>query len=339
MRTQAEGEKAAELQVLEGALHAFGEMTGVAATIVEIGMRPDQADAVVRLDNETLRVEIKKQITPATLGAVLAQIDRLKGLGLVATGYVTPPMAERLRQLNIQFIDMAGNAYLHTADKFFFITGRKPAAAAPGERARRLFRATGLRVIFALLCVPELAGAPYREIAAKAGVALGSVNIILKELEQLGFMHTGKAQGRVLVQRERLLNAWVEAYAHELRPRLKPRRFRVERLDWWKEEDLDRLDLWLGGEPAAALLTKYLRPGVVTLYGGAGFKELAARIRPVKDDHGNLELLEPFWHFDVTQPLPGYRLTPPLLIYADLLASADARNLETAAMIKERYLV
>jgi hypothetical protein len=31
-------------------------------------------------------------------------------------------------------------------------------------------------------------------------------------------------------------------------------------------------------------------------------------------------------------------LVPPLLVYADLLATGDARNLETAALIRERYL-
>lgn len=145
MHTQAEGEKAAELQVLEGALHAFGEMTGVAATIVETGMRPDQADAVVRLDNETLRVEIKKQVTPATLGAVLAQLDRLKGPGLLATGYVTPPMAERLRQLNIQFIDLAGNAYLELQINSFSSpdVNRQPQLLGRGQGGCFALRACG----------------------------------------------------------------------------------------------------------------------------------------------------------------------------------------------------
>jgi len=339
MGNLAREDRVAERQVLEGALRAFAEVTGVAATI---GKTPkalqEQVDAVVRVGGTTLPVEIKRQVTPATIGAVLAQLERLKEPGLLVTTYVTPPMAERLRRQEVPFLDTAGNAYLQTGDKFFFITGRKPPTPTHRERPMRVFRATGLRIVFALLCVPELVAAPYRQIAGAAGVALGSVNIIVNELAQLGFLQTGKTRGRVLVERERLLDAWAEAYARELRPRLKPRRYRVDTPEWWKEAELDRYDLWLGGEPAAALLTKYLRPELVTIYGGAGFKELAARIRPVKDDHGNLELLEPFWQFDFPQPVPGYRLTPPLLVYADLLVTGDARNLETAAMIRERYL-
>ena len=52
---------------------------------------------------------------------------------------------------------------------------------------------------------------------------------------------------------------------------------------------MTRLDMWLGGEPAAAVLTKHLRPEITTLYGGEQFAILARKIQPVKDEHGNLE--------------------------------------------------
>ena len=332
--------EALQKQLLTDALQAFEETTAVATAILKAD--PVQKDAFinarVRLGKTTLWAEIKARLTPATLGPVLAQLKRLPGPALLVTPYVTPPMAERLKAQDIPFIDAAGNAYLRTADTFIYVTGRKPAAPVEARRPVRVFRPTGLRIIFALLCRPELVTAPYREIANQAGVALGSVNIALKELETLGFVRTYKAKGRVLEQRERLLNTWVEAYPRELRPRLKPRRFRVDNPDWWKDMDLAPFDLWLGGEPAAAVLTKYLRPERTTLYGGAGFAQLARHIRPAKDENGNLELLDTFWHFDSAQAVPGYRLVPPLLVYADLVATADARNLETAEMIRERYL-
>ncbi|SCZ68374.1 hypothetical protein SAMN03097708_03304 [Thiohalomonas denitrificans] len=312
----------------------------MAATVVQLnlGHCDTGADARIRLGQNVLDAEIKARLTPATLGPALAQLKYLPGPAVLVAPYVTPPMAERLKALDVPFIDAAGNAFLHMGETFVFVTGRKPARVPIKARTLRVFRATGLRIVFALLCVPELANAPYREVAEKAGVALGSVNVAFNELTRLGFLQKTKARGRVLEQRQRLVDTWVDAYARELRPRLNPRRFRVDRLDWWKDEDLARLDLWLGGEPAAAVLTRYLRPQVVTLYGGAGFADLARRIRPVKDEHGNFEVLEPFWRFEVTQPVPGHHLTPPLLVYADLLSTAEERNLETAAMIRERYL-
>ena len=329
-----------EKQLLTVALQAFEETTGVAtATLKTDRVQKDVgADVQVRLGKTPLWAEIKARLTPANLGPVLAQLKRLPGPALLVTPYMTPPMAERLKAQDIPFIDAAGNAYLRTPDTFIYVTGRKPAAPAEARRPVRVFRATGLRIVFALLCRPELVAAPYREIAEQAGVALGSVSIALKELEQLGFLRMHKAKGRVLEQRERLLNTWVEGYPRELRPRLKPRRFRVDNPNWWKDTDLAPFDLWLGGEAAAAVLTKYLRPERVPLYGGARFAELARHIRPAKDENGNLELLDAFWHFEPVQAVPGYRLVSPLLVYADLVATADVRNLETAEMIRERYL-
>lgn len=332
--------EAREKQLLTDALQAFEETTAIATAILKTDLvqKDVRIDAQVRLGKTSLWAEIKARLTPANLGLVLAQLKRLPGPALLVTPYVTPPMAERLKAQDIPFIDAAGNAYLRTPDTFIYVTGRKPAAPAETRRPVRVFRATGLRIVFALLCRPELLAAPYRKIAEQAGVALGSVNIALKELEQLGFLHVHKARGRVLEKRERLLNIWVEAYPRELRPRLKPRRFWVDNPDWWKDMDLAPFDLWLGGEAAAAVLTRYLRPERVTLYGGGRFAELARHIRPAKDEHGNLELLDAFWHFEPAQVVPGYRLVPPLLVYADLVATADARNLETAEMIRGRYL-
>lgn len=332
--------EAKEKQLLTEALQAFEEATAVATAILKTDLvqKDVRVDAQVRLGKTPLLAEIKARLTPANLGPVLAQIKRLPGPALLVTPYITPPMAERLKAEDIPFIDAAGNAYVRTPDTFIYVTGRKRAVPVEARRPVRVFRTTGLRIVFALLCRPELVAAPYREIAEQAGVALGSVNIALKELEQLGFLRTHKAKGRVLEHRERLLNTWVEEYARELRPRLKPRRFRVDNPNWWKDTDLAPFDLWLGGEAAAAVLTKYLRPERVTLYGGGGFADLARHIRPAKDENGNLELLDTFWHFEPVQEIPGYRLVPPLLVYADLVATADTRNLETAEMIRERYL-
>ena len=96
--------------------------------------------------------------------------------------------------------------------------------------------------------------------------------------------------------------------------------------------------MWLGGEPAAAVLTKHLRPEVVTVYGDAHFTTLARRIQPIKDDYGNLELVQKFWDFEAPTVNKRYPVVPPLLIYADLVATADARNIETAQIIRERFL-
>jgi hypothetical protein len=335
-------DRRAEKRILDDALRTFEEVTGTPAIVlpVEIGPQEGGVDAVVRLGREgTLVAEVKRTLTPATLGHAVAQLQRFKGPAIIVTPYVTPQMAERLKALDVPFVDTAGNAYVKTPGILIYVTGRKVTGEAQAERPVRVFRATGLRLIFALLCRPELTALPYREIANAAGVALGTVNTAIKDLKRLRYLRETKAKGRVLENPKALMDVWAEAYHRELRPRLKPRRFKVANPDWWKTEDLAALDMWLGGEPAATVLTKHLRPGLVTVYGDAHFADLARTVRPAKDAIGNLELLQKFWNFEPHQPVKGHRLAPPLLIYADLLATADARNLEAAEIIRERFLV
>ena len=330
-----------EIQILREALRAFEETVARPATITATELRLPQgvADAEVRIDKgRRLIAEVKPTLTPTTLGPALAQLQRFGRPGLLVTRHVNPPMAERLKELDVPFLDTAGNTYVRTPNMLIYVTGRKPQRATQAEQTVRAFRPTGLKVIFALLCVPELAKAPYRTIANETGVALGTVGWIYHDLKRLGHLRAIRPKGGLIEERDQLIDAWVEAYAQQLRPRLRPRRFRVKDFDWWRTEELTRLDIWLGQEPAAALLTKHLRPQIITIYGDTHFETLARKIHPVKDDHGNLEVLQKFWKFQSTEHrVEGYPVVPPLLIYADLVATGDARNLETAKMIREQY--
>lgn len=330
--------------LLKRALQAFTRLTGIEAQAEAFEPRlPDgrRADARIAFDGLLLPylAEIKGELSPARLGPVLARMRELPRPCLLVTPYVTPPMAERLHAEGIQFLDTAGNAWLQQEQPryFIFVIGRKPERPAPAERPNKAFRAAGLKVIFPLLCQPAAPEATYREIADMAGVALGTVAQTLADLRRLGLLRKTR-DGHGLRDRGKLIDMWVDAYARELRPRLKPRRYRVEDPDWWKKKNILPEGVWLGGEAGAALLTKYLRPEVVTIYEDEGFKKIARQLRPVQDEYGNLEVLVAFWEFEPGEAIPGYRIVPPLLVYADLVITADARNLETAKMIRERYL-
>jgi hypothetical protein len=331
--------------ILNTALAAFRETTGFPADVIaeDIRFPEGMADAEIRLaDAPPLLAEIKKTLRPATLGAALANLKRFNRPGVLVTEYVTPQIAEKLRQMEIPFIDIAGNVYLRTPDTFILVTGRKKPKQATVHEQNRAFRAAGLKVIFTLLTQPDQLTATTREIAYNAGVANGTVGNILKNLEQLGFVYRSKTKGLVLENRQKLIDNWVDAYPRELRPQLKARRFQIRHPHWWKEFSYDRWQkhqMWLGGEPAAALLTKYLYPEKITVYGRPDFKKLAQIVvQPVQDEHGNFELLEPFWNYETQVFDPVHRLCPPLLIYADLAATGEARNLDAANMIREKYL-
>jgi hypothetical protein len=307
---------------------------GVQGEIVErepnMGHGHIRPDALVRLkrgaEDVLVAVEVKRGLRPGTLGATLLQLGRLGETAMLMADYVTPPLAEQLRAHKIAFADAAGNAYIERPNWLIWVKGEKPTegAYAP-EQKGRAFQASGLRVLFALLCKPKLINENYRAIAAEAGVAHGTVGWVMAELPTLGFV-AEIAGKRRLLQPERLLQQWVEAYARKLRPKLLVGRYQADGNTWQTTLDpLKYAAVW-GGETAAAKMTNMLRPEITTLYVRKRDPALihAARLKP--DPTGNVELVTRFWEFE-NDPL---ELAPAILVYADLLATGDARCIEVA---------
>jgi hypothetical protein len=272
------------------------------------------------------QVETKRGLRPALLGAVAHQLRRRGPDALLVADHVSPPLAERLRELGLQFIDTAGNAFLSHPPLLVWVKGERPTQALAAPAVGRAFQASGLRVLFTLLAVPGLVHAPYRVIAEQAGVAHGTVGWVMAELPQLGFLGAIGGRRRVL-QPERLLRQWVEAYARTLRPKRLLKTLRAPTIAWWRALDLRDCALVLGGEAAAARLHRTIEPEVLTLYGAkADLRRFMVQHPLPEDPRGNVEILEQFWHFAPDPP----ELAPRLLIYADLLATGDARCLEAA---------
>ena len=55
-----------------------------------------------------------------------------------------------------------------------------------------------------------------------------------------------------------------------------------------------------------------------------------------RNEEGKVELRERFWRFE--NEGADKDIVPPVLVYADLLASAGTRSVETAKMIYNEYL-
>jgi len=310
--------------------------------------RDERIDAWFRVTKDKKHidyaVEIKRHVTPQTLGAVVAQLKQWGELTnkppLLITTYLTPPIADRLTEMHQQFVDAAGNAFLNAPGMFVLITGRKPEKDTVADKPSRTFTTAGLKTLFALICNPDLAAAPYREIAAAADVALGALPTVLTGLKRAGHLHV-MGNKRKLVATKRLLDEWALVYAQKLRPKQLLRTLVASTFATWRNWNLHTDGATWGGEPAAALLTRYLEPGILTLYA----ERVPARLmveqrmttaRP-NDQHNLVEVRKPFWGEGVTHKgRPD--LVPTALVYADLLATGDARCIETAQMIYEEYL-
>lgn len=281
-------------------------------------------------------VEIKRNVTRALIGQLLVLKDRITYPLLLVTDYVTDYVADILRQNGIEFIDIAGNAFIRQPPVYIFIKGNKTPDAFRRIPQQQAFRATGLKAVFAFLCNPDLVNKPYREIAATAGVALGNIGWIIKDLKNLGYVTDMGKVGYKLIKKEELMNRWIAEYREKLRPKLMLGRFTGD-ADWWKGTDLNCEYAQWGGEAAAAKLTGYLKPQNLTIYAEqTHLNDLLIENRLKKDINGDTEVLERFW-----KPVErdrGRGTVHPFLVYADLMATGDQRNVETAKMIFEKYV-
>ncbi len=340
-----------ETDLLNAALQAALGM-GLDAQLEQLEPKPlaAHADAVVRIgrggQGQQYVAEVRRLLRPANWGATLHQLDLQAAAhalpGLLVADYVNADMADALRKQGREFLDAAGNAFIQQPHVLVWATGRKPVQGAVAPQVGRAFQPTGLQVLFALLCHPEWVNLPYRELAARAGVAHGTVGWVMPDLQRQGFVAdlNGKRGTRRLFDAERLLALWADAYARQLRPRTLLGRYYVPALAGWQEWPIDKYDAQWGGEPAGALLTHYLTPGELTIYADKLPGPLAARYRFAKEaDVGHkavVEVRHRFWHFPAGDA--ARHCVPPVLVYADLLATGDARCIETAKRLYEDHV-
>lgn len=331
-----------ENQILDYALAAFKKNVALPIDIdreAQVEIQNLRADWLlrIRIQETELRfyAEVKTNITKPVLGMLLFQRDKFPYPMLIVTDYVTVRMAEQLKKENIQFIDVAGNAYINQPHFYIFIKGNRPPDIFP--RLKRAFKPTGLKVVYAFLCNPDLLNKTYREIAQAADVALGTVGWIIRDLKEMDYLLDMGKRGYKLIQKEELLKRWLIDYPEKLRPKLLLGRFRGPQ-DWWQQKTLDPMYAQWGGEVAAVKLTKYLKPQIITIYTTREqFNTLLVENRLKRETDGDIEILEKFW-----TPLERWQnenTVHPILVYADLMATGDQRNIETARMIYEQYII
>jgi len=296
--------------------------------------------------------EVKRRIDINTLGQVT---DLLHSQGaksgmkpLLITSHVNDSVGERLRESGIAYLDAAGNAFLVTAHPLVYIwlQGFKPTKQP--ERVSRAFQATGLQLIALLLSRPNAVEQAYRELAVQAGLSLGSTSRVLSDLRSLGFIRVVASGQNSLVNSRSLLEHWEFGYATRLRPRLKPQAFRqVDKLP--VEELPERIpkamkdEILVGGELAAALATRNLRPQTAAFHlrQHRPLLPIIKEMRLIPDRAGNIVLIEQFgdmaaWRWDKYEK---ECLINPLLVYAELLhGTPDDRLRETAKLIFDQCL-
>ncbi|MGS0740868.1 type IV toxin-antitoxin system AbiEi family antitoxin [Glaciimonas sp. GG7] len=338
-----------EKELTTAALSALRTTAGITGRILATQKRISPhyiADAVITLqvgdDQYEYVVECKSFLDRKIIIAnVKAQLENMTSKGLLIVPYLSAEMAEYCRSIHLEFIDTVGNVYLNAPGLYVFVKGLKGTnLELTSETGRTTNNPTTMRMIFALLCRPELIHASYREIVKVADISLGAVGPVFSDLEKRGLLiDSRKKNDRQLLDPSRLLDEWVTNYPTTLRSKLHARRFRAPDPDWWKDVHFDGGDISWGGEVAAQRMTTYLKPATQTLYVkqtamSTRLHELIRTYRLRPDPEGPIDILERFWEF--SEANTHQDLAPPILVYADLMASLEPRNIELAQLIKER---
>jgi hypothetical protein len=330
-------------EILDEAIEAFRRETNAKVEKIEQALphHPDTgADAAIRIQLGTTAkeyfVEIKRTLNETAIGQIAHRGVDDPGAWLFVTRYVYPQMARRMRELKIQFLDTTGNAYIDAPPALIVIQAHRRqtdtfAAGQEGMPGR-----AGIKVIFALLCKRDLWNANYRDIAQATMVALGTVAGVMTDLKQQGFIIEPKEGERKLKRRRELLEKWTTAYAQKLRPKTLTGRYAAREPDFWQNAEVTATDAQWGGEVAANRLTRYLKPEIITVYAGKPLNATVLWLKLRNDENGKVELRERFWNFQTAEI--DRTIVPPILVYADLMATADPRNIEAAKMVYDDYL-
>jgi len=324
------------------ALDALHESTTIQGELLDTSDSDTDAQILLTINGRKLRYdcEIKKNVDRYTVPlSLLNRLDNAQHTLLVSSP-LSPDMAHRCRDIGLQFIDTAGNAYINNgAGIYIYVTGRRGAAELQIP-ANNTMTPAALRMMFAALAEPALLNAPYRDISFRAQISTGAISKAFDTLESRELIGSTASGKRMIRTPELFLNEWASGYAGRLKPKLRKYRFAIDNLDEFLNWNPGiRLSAW-GGEPAAMILTGHLKPQECTVYVDMDaphvLKDIVKSFRLRADPQGRIEIVDMFWnpaHFADSFP------TVPLhLIYADLMASHDSRNITVARQLAPKII-
>ena len=281
--------------------------------------------------------DIKTKVTTANYGTVLSKIqansDSNKNL-LLGAIFISESLISEFADEKINTIDVNGNCHIVTDNIHIHIEGKKNTSKCffIHSTKSRMMREAGLKIIFLLLQDPETVKLPYRKIQELSNVSLGSITIVMNELESAGYILKTK-NGKFLKRKKELLERWMIGYSDNLKPKTIVGRMKFRNSSArhnWQDIILPDGYFW-GGEPAAELLDGYLVAENFVIYG----KNIATlvKIGLIPDNDGDVIIYDNiFYKPDETKSIPN------LLIYADLMTSGNSRNIEAAQRIYENEL-
>jgi len=290
----------------------------------------DTGSKVIRLATRVKRRAMVHQLNE------LIQLGKPQADTLLLAEHISDALKQTLRQTGQNYLDGAGNCYIHVADMLLIVQGRK--LTQTPAMAKQPFGKSGLRVLFTLLIQPDAINLSIRDLAQQTGVSVGTAQQTIDYLKKSGYVAAINDKRKRLTNVGKLREQWISRYTTALKPSLTLGRFRLPKslspADW-RQLTLLPGTYW-GGDPAADALTDNLRPATLTLYTDQDRTGLLKTYKLLPDPNGPVEVNKVFWKEVTTgNDVPT---VPPLLLYADLLAIDDPRTTDTARRIYQDYI-
>jgi hypothetical protein len=291
-------------------------------------------DLLIKINDEKVFIEEKYEVRPNQVLEIRQQSEMYSNeIFLLAANYITPNAKKLLREYKINYMDSGGNVMLKLDNGLIFVEGKY--VKSPSEQYKnRAFTKVGAKLIFMLLRNPKDVNLNYRSLSEISRCSLGSVSKIIDHLKEDKFIIKLPNDKMKLVQKEKLMNKWIEVLSNQLLPSMLIGRYNFFANTNWDELKLkEKIGFKWGGEVAASILTNNLRPQKFTIYTLKKSNEIIKSLKLVPNSKGKITIYKEFWYDEMKN-----ETVHPLLVYAELMASNDSRNIEIAKEVKNRFL-
>ena len=300
----------------------------------DITIRPSsnrRYDTDINIGNVKLVGEVKSYVNNANFNQMLFRLQEIRQTSKLPTmlivGDISPQNLMKFAEEGFNVLDHAGNCYINIPPLYILITGQK--LVKPKETVKKVFNDSAIKLIFYFLLDKSNIAKPYRKIVEETGFSIGTVKNVIEEMTlQHHIIKTPK--GRVLMDWRKLLDDWQVAYNQTLKPKLFLKKMTLakpERIKNWKDTKLPQDACW-GGESGANLTDGYLIPEIHTIYTGGDSNEIIRTSRILPSSEGEILVYKKFW-----TGIEENHIAPKILIYADLMGTANSRCLDAAKRI------
>lgn len=347
--------------LLQKCLAYLESLPNIRAVIIQVEPYIDSqvlADGRLRINTSNKFVDYVCEIKTGLTNNVIEQVaeyftklgERLKNgqRPLLVTSNLSNLVVEQLLEKNIEFVDINGNIYLNSPELYVVVRDR-----APKDNINKSLEITNatLLVMYALLKHPQLSSISnnsHEKIASISNVTTKTVKNTLKKLQDLDYIRAIR-EGYKITNYVNFLERWELGYSEKLRAKLLIGTFEpIEKRDFSEvatklQKYADKYGYLIGGELAAAIITKYLRPISATLHlnQDVNYRHIAVKLKLKPDPKGSIAIIQ---NFSCDDAMKGQfsevnnNLVNPILIHAELVRTGNSRLKETAELIYDRYI-